>query len=90
MPTTRLYTAKSQVIELGTQVAYRKQQHINFHVEGGKVTVNYAGGDLAVSHVEHVDRLQGFCGADDQFTLTLENGDKVDADDVVVTDGNYK
>lgn len=85
-------TCHRQEISVGVQVAYAKP--INASVNNLRMynNIHVSGGTLCVSTVQHIEQQisAAFAEADASFMLTLANGDKVNLDDVCVTDGRFE
>jgi hypothetical protein len=85
-------TSHGQRIESGYQVAYATpvKLELNPNWNSTELGVQIVGGEIKVSRVKQVViAVPGFAEADDIIELSLANGDQINCEGAVVTDGNW-
>lgn len=89
----QLETCHGQVLRPGVQVAYVTAPEVT-NLSGSHINVIsflIKPGELKVATiVQVIERSGGFAEADGYYELTLDDGAKVMAEDVAVTDGNFR
>jgi hypothetical protein len=85
-----LKTCYGQILERGTQVAYCTQPVINVNNTNG-YDFSMKPGRLRVARIVEIEeKSPGFAEADGLYLLTLDDGAKMYAEEVAVTDGNFR
>lgn len=84
-----LKTCYGQILERGTQVAYCTETLTNATNHGNSISVT--PGKLRVANIVQIEeRSAGFAKADGIYLLTLDDGARMYAEEVAVTDGNFR
>jgi hypothetical protein len=85
-----LYTCHNQVLQRGTQVAYCTPTVTNVN-RANRYDFSITPGKLRVAHIVQIEeKSAGFAEADGLYELTLDDGAKIWAEEVAVTDGNFR
>jgi hypothetical protein len=85
----QLVTCYSQVLRPGLQVAYCTETETNASNHGDGISVT--PGVLRVANIVQIEeKYAGFAEADGHYVLTLDDGARVSAEEVAVTDGNFR
>jgi hypothetical protein len=87
----QLSTCHHQILRPGLQVSYVTPIGCKTTATtGGDLDIAITGGQLRVARIVQIEeKSAGFAEADGTYELTLDDGAKVNAEDVAVTDGCF-